>query len=378
MKIFVINAGSSSIKYQLFDMPATSPVCTGQVENIGGAGTASHHDAMEQILAELSHPERGCIGSADEIEVVGHRIVHGGEAFSAATIIDEPAREKIQSLFKLAPLHNPVNYLCLTLAEEKFPAARHIAIFDTAFHTTLPPEAYRYAIPVHLYKDEKIRVYGFHGTSHKYVSEAASKYLGSVPERLISIHLGNGSSITAIRNGKSIDTSMGFGPLAGLIMGTRSGDIDGSVIFHLAEKVGKSIDEIRTLLNRDSGMKALGGSNDMRVLNQKAEGGDVEAQLALLMYAYRVKKYIGAYVAAMNGVEAIIFTAGIGENDALTRARICENMDYLGIIIDKERNLASGKELREIQHNTSKVKILVVPTNEELEIARQCYHLAQS
>ena len=378
MKIFVINAGSSSIKYQLFDMPAPEPLCTGQVENIGGAGTGSHHDAMEQILATLTHPKQGFIKSTDEIQVVGHRIVHGGEAFSSATVIDNAARDKISSLFKLAPLHNPVNYLCLTLAEEKFPAAKHIAIFDTAFHSTLPPKAYRYAIPAELYQHEKIRVYGFHGTSHKYVSEAAAAHLGAMPGRMITIHLGNGCSMTAIKDGRSVDTSMGFGPLAGLIMGTRSGDIDGSVIFHMADNLGKSVDEIRAVLNRDSGMKALAGTNDMRVVSRKAAEGDGAAQLATGMYVYRVKKYIGAYAAAMNGVDAVVFTAGVGENDAMIRARICEEMDFLGMQLDHEKNLTESKKLREIQHASSRVKILVVPTNEELEIARQCYQLSQS
>ncbi len=375
MKIFVINAGSSSIKYQLFEMPGAHPICSGQVENIGSSVTGTHQEAMEKILLLLTDSEHGFIRSVDEIDVVGHRIVHGGEAFTGATPITMAAKEKILSLFKLAPLHNPVNYICLELAAQKFPGAKQVAVFDTAFHLTLPEHAYRYAIPEKFYTTEGIRVYGFHGTSHQFVTNAAADFLGYLPERIITLHLGNGCSVTAVQQGLSIDTSMGFGPLAGLIMGTRSGDIDPSVIFHLADELGLHVDEIRNLLNKDSGMKALAGSNDMREVGQKYRDGDVPAILAIKMYVYRIKKYIGAYAAAMNGLDAVIFTAGVGENDALIRGLICDDMDFFGLKIDDEKNIGQQRSIREIQSEESRVKIMVIPTNEELAIAMQCYEM---
>ncbi|HTE23536.1 acetate/propionate family kinase [Flavitalea sp.] len=393
-KIFVINAGSSSIKYQLFNMPDPDPVCIGQVEKIGGkaeirytvkgspavrinrsCNISDHREAMEQILALLTDDKSGVIESSADIEIVGHRIVHGGEEFLDATVINEAAKAKIRSLFSLAPLHNPVNYTCLEIAEQFFDKAKHVAIFDTAFHQTMPEKAYRYAIPEDFYREEHIRVYGFHGTSHKYICKKAAEFLGELPQKLISIHLGNGCSITAVRDGRSVDTSMGFGPLAGLVMGTRSGDIDPSVIFHLADKSGMNIDEIRDLLNKNAGLLGLAGSNDMRIIREKINAGDKKAALVVMMYVYRVKKYMGAYAAAMNGVDAILFTAGVGENDIEIRRLICEDMEFLGVRLDEKSNAAVSSEIRTIQQPHSKVKIIVVPTNEELEIALQCYDL---
>lgn len=393
MKILVINAGSSSIKYQLFNMPEPVPVCTGQVEKIGGDAelkqvvikTASeirktipvkdHNGAMKVIIDLLTDKQAGVIQSADEISVVGHRIVHGGEDFSDATIITAAVKERIRSLFTLAPLHNPVNYTCLTLAEEYFHSAKQVAVFDTAFHQTLPDYAYRFAIPASWYHDEQIRVYGFHGTSHQYICDRTREYLGTLPAKLITIHLGNGCSMAAVKDGQSIDTSMGFGPLSGLIMGTRSGDIDASVIFYLAEKSGMSIREISDLLNKKSGMIGMTGSNDMRDLRKKVEAGDAEAILAEKMYVYRIRKYIGAYAATLNGLDAILFTAGVGENDAVIRRLVCSDMDYLGIGIDNAKNNSSSGTIREIQSDNARVRVMIVPTNEELEIARQSYEL---
>jgi acetate kinase len=392
-KIFVINAGSSSIKYQLFNMPDPNPVCIGQVEKIGGEAEirhtlnvspavninksiiiSDHRQAMEEILALLMDDENGVIESSADIEVVGHRIVHGGEDFLEATIINEAAKTTIRSLFSLAPLHNPVNYACLEVAEQFFDKAKQVAIFDTAFHQTMPAHAYRYAIPEKFYREDFIRVYGFHGTSHKYICKKAADFLGELPSKIISIHLGNGCSIAAVKDGHSIDTSMGFGPLAGLVMGTRSGDIDPSVIFHLADQ-GMSIDEIRELLNKNAGLAGLTGSNDMRDIRKKIQDGDKNAALIVSIYVYRVKKYIGAYVAAMNGLDVILFTAGVGENDIEIRRQICSEMDFLGLRLDEKANAAASSGVRTIQQPQSRVKILVVPTNEELEIALQCYHL---
>lgn len=396
-KIFVINAGSSSIKYQLFNMPDPNPVCVGLVEKIGasaevkhnitrspGAGIkksiviTDHRGAMEEILALLTDQEIGVIASSAEIEVVGHRIVHGGEEFVDATVVNAAAKEKIRSLFTLAPLHNPVNYTCLELAEQYFPAAKHVAIFDTAFHQTIPPTAYRYAIPEELYREHHIRVYGFHGTSHGYVAAKAAEFLGNMPGRLISVHLGNGCSITAIRDGRSVDTSMGFGPLAGLVMGTRSGDIDPSVIFHMADELQMEIGTIRDMLNKNAGLMGLAATNDMREVRRKINEGDKQAALAVDMYVYRIKKFIGAYAAVLNGVDAIIFTAGVGENDVDIRKLVCTGMEYLGVHIDEALNSARSGETRAIEKAGSPVRILVVPTNEELEIAEQCYKLTLS
>ncbi|WP_426672173.1 acetate/propionate family kinase [Mucilaginibacter sp. McL0603] len=394
MNVFIINSGSSSIKYQLFRMPSSMPVCSGLVDRIGlPDSTISHktfkdgqehtvnrtieikdyESGLKEVNALLTDDAIGVIKNPDEIELVGHRIVHGGEEFTKPTIITADVKEKLKQTFQLAPLHNPSGYKGIEVAEKIFNKATQVAVFDTAFHQTLPPEAYRYAIPDNYYKDYNIRVYGFHGTSHKYVTHQAEKYLKKPDSKLISIHLGNGCSICAVKNGKSIDTSMGFGPLCGLIMGTRSGDIDATVIFYLVNQLGYNIDQVSNLLNKQSGMLGLTGFSDMRDIRKVINEGNKAAKLSYDMYAYRIKKYLGAYVAVLNGIDAIIFTAGVGENDALLRKLVCNELEYLGIHLDDDKNQNRSKDLREINQPNSPVKILVIPTNEELEIANQCF-----
>ena len=396
MNIFVINSGSSSIKYQLFKMPHEKPVCSGLVERIGlGNSTithkifvgqdeklikrtielADHEEGLKEVGHLLTDAEIGVIKNPDEIETVGHRVVHGGESFAATTIINKTVKEEIQKLFPLAPLHNPANYLGIEVAEKIFTKAKQVAVFDTAFHQTLSEKAFRYAIPKSFYTDLHIRAYGFHGTSHKYVSEKAMEYLNKQDAKLITIHLGNGCSMAAVKNGRSVDTSMGFAPLNGLIMGTRSGDIDPSIIFHLINQLAYDPEQVNTLLNKRSGMLGLTGFSDMRDIGKAVQEGNKDAELALEMYAYRVKKYVGSYAAVLNGLDAIVFTAGVGENDVHTRRKICGEMEFLGINLDDEKNRNQSTKAREINNVDSPVKILVVPTNEELEIAKQCYML---
>lgn len=398
MNILVINSGSSSLKYQLFKMPEKSPVSSGLVERIGIEGSfikhmvfkggekfvtekygfiSDHGEGLKQVLALLIEGNLAVMTTPDDISAVGHRVVHGGENFSGPTLITKEVKEQIKKLFSLAPLHNPVNLKCIEVAEETFTKASQVAIFDTAFHQSIPQQAFRYAIPECYYKEEGIRVYGFHGTSHKYVSEQAIKWLDKQESKLISIHLGNGCSITAIKDGKSIDTSMGFGPLSGLMMGTRSGDIDPSVIFHLIEHAGYSLNQLSTLFNKSSGLLGVGGSSDMRDIRKLAASGNEEAILALELYAYRIKKYIGAYAAILNGIDAVIFTAGVGENDQDMREAVCKELNFLGIEMNLESNRQYAGGIREINADSSKVKILVIPTNEEYEIASQCYRLLQ-
>jgi len=398
MNILVINSGSSSIKYQLFRMPSNLPVCSGLVERIGIEGSfikhsvfpdgaklsiekdafiSNHGEGLKQVLALLTEGEHAVISSPEDIAAVGHRVVHGGEHFSGATLITEGVKQQIKKLFSLAPLHNPVNYKCIEFAEQTFPQAKQIAVFDTAFHQSIPEKAFRFAIPEWYYKENGIRVYGFHGTSHKYVSEKAINWFNKTKSKIISIHLGNGCSITAINDGKSIDTSMGFGPLSGLMMGTRSGDIDPSVIFHLMEHAGYSLEQLSTLLNKQSGLLGVGGSSDMRDVNKLAVEGDEAAKLALSVYAYRIKKFIGAYAAVLNGIDLIIFTAGVGENDSEMRAAVCKQLDYLGIELDLGKNRNYKGELTDVSTDSSPVKILIIPTNEEFEIANQSFNLLQ-
>lgn len=397
MNILVINSGSSSLKYQLFKMPEKAPVCSGLAERIGIEGSfikhtvynkgekqsiespgfvADHGEALKQVLALLTEGDYAVIATPDDIAAVGHRVVHGGEHFSGPTIITEEVKYQIKKLFSLAPLHNPVNYKCIEVAEQTFVNAKQIAVFDTAFHQTIPEQAYRYAIPESYYKEDGIRVYGFHGTSHKYVSEQAVNWLGQKESKIISVHLGNGCSITAIKNGQSVDTSMGFGPLSGLMMGTRSGDIDPSVIFHLMEHSGYTLSQLSTLVNKQSGLLGVGGSSDMRDIRKMVNEGKKAAVLAIKLYAYRIKKFIGAYAAVLNGIDAIVFTAGVGENDSQMREAVCSELEYLGIELDQELNATYKGELKEISAVTANVKILVIPTNEEYEIAHQCFGLA--
>ena len=396
MNVFVVNSGSSSIKYQLFYMPAEEPVCSGLVERIGLENAVITHKVypgdqeeaiqrtldipdhavgLQEVGRLLTDPAAGVIRNPSDIDVVGHRVVHGGESFAATTLLTEAVKAEIKKLFPLAPLHNPPNYLGIEVAGKIFPQARQVAVFDTAFHQTMPEKAFRYAIPEDFYKNLGIRAYGFHGTSHKYVSEQAAHYLGKSDAKLITIHLGNGCSMAAVDRGRCIDTSMGMGPLGGLIMGTRSGDIDPAVLFYLINQLGYDPEQVNTLLNKRSGMLSLTGFSDMRDITRAIEQGDAQAALAYDMYAYRIRKYIGAYAAALNGLDAIVFTAGVGENDAKTRELVCREMNFLGIRLDEERNGTRSKELREINSSDAPVKVLVIPTNEELEIAKQCHEL---
>jgi acetate kinase len=392
MKVLIINSGSSSIKYQLFNMPQEEVICSGLVERIGLANPEIHYKSnansidkiceipnhevgLEKIVKFLLDEEIGVLKSTSEIVAVGHRVVHGGASFSNTVVIDEKVKDKIKELFPLAPLHNPANYEGIVVAEAMFPQAKQIAVFDTAFHQTMPIKAYKYAIPNKLLNVNKIRRYGFHGTSHKFVTGKAIEHLGNNSGKIITIHLGNGCSITAVKDGKSIDTSLGFGPNEGLIMGSRSGDVDQAIIFHLVNNLGYGIDEVNNMLLRDSGMTGLTGYSDLRDIEKLAEQGNEDCKLALDMNAYRIKQYIGKYVAILNGLDAIIFTAGVGENSILIRKMVCDDMDFFGIKIDEEKNNVKARKLTEIHNESSKVKILVIPTNEELEIAKQTYHL---
>ena len=396
MNIFVINSGSSSIKYQLFKMPVEKPVCSGLIERIGLENAlikhktcigneektiertldiADHEAGLHEVLKLLIDEELGVIKNPDEIYAVGHRVVHGGETFAATTFVTREVKDEIKKLFALAPLHNPANYMGIDVAEKIFTEARQIAVFDTAFHQTMAEKAFRYAIPKSYYTDLRIRAYGFHGTSHKYVSEKATNYLGKPDAKIITIHLGNGCSMAAIKNGISVDTSMGFGPLGGLVMGTRSGDIDPSIIFHLINQLGYDPEQINSLLNKRSGMLGMTGFSDMRDVEKAISKGDADAELACELYAYRIQKYIGLFAAVLNGIDAIVFTAGVGENDVNIRRRICQNLSFFGIELDEHKNNLRSSEIREINANDGKVKILIIPTNEELEIARQCFNL---
>jgi len=398
MNIFVVNSGSSSIKYQFFKMPDEKPICTGLVERIGLEDSMithklflkgeekmiqrrldipDHESGLKQVAEILTDSEIGVIHNPQEIDAVGHRVVHGGETFASTTIITPEVKSEIKKLFSLAPLHNPANYLGIDVAEKIFTKAKQVAVFDTAFHQTIPEEAYRYAIPHSFYKELGIRVYGFHGTSHKYVSEKASEYLQNPLAKLVTIHLGNGCSMTAVNAGKSIDTSMGFGPLNGLVMGTRSGDVDPFIIFHLVNQLGYSLDQVNNILNKQSGMLGLTGFSDMRDVTRAIAEGNEDAELAYTIYAYRIKKYIGMYAAVLNGLDAIVFTGGVGENDINIRRMACNNMDFLGIQIDEERNKIRSNDIREINSENAAVKVLIVPTNEELEIVKQCFELLQ-
>lgn len=396
MKIVIINSGSSSIKYQLIDMPASEVICNGMIDRIGLENSnfsyvtnsikieeilpiSNHKIGLEKIAKLLMDEKVGVIKSTKEIEAVGHRVVHGGSTFSNTVIINEEVKTKIKQLIDLAPLHNPANLEGINVVEEIFNGAVQVAVFDTAFHQTIPIVAHKYAIPNHLLIENKIRVYGFHGTSHKYVSEKAIHYLESnytiLNPKIITIHLGNGCSMTAIKDGKSIDHTLGFGPMNGLIMGTRSGDIDQSVIFYLINSLGYSIDDVNEMLQKQSGMLGLTGFSDLRDIESQAEKGNKDCQLALLMNAYRIKKYIGSYTAALGGLDAIIFTAGIGENSPFIRKLVCTDMEYFGLELDSAKNEMRSKEIREINLPQSKAKILVIPTNEESEIANQVYEL---
>ncbi|WP_438711832.1 acetate/propionate family kinase [Aquimarina muelleri] len=394
MQILILNSGSSSIKFQLFTMPEAKVICSGLVERIGLKQSNitytsknkslekeekinTHKDGLHLIASLLMDPEVGVIQSALEIQAVGHRVVHGGSTFAQTVEITEEVKQKIEKLSALAPLHNPANLEGIIVAEEIFTKAKQIAVFDTAFHQTIPVEAYKYAIPNMFLEENNIRVYGFHGTSHKYVSEKAIDFLAKEYSKVITIHLGNGCSMTAVKDGKSVDHTLGFAPMNGLIMGTRCGDIDPAVIFYMVNSLGYSLSEVNTLLQKESGMLGLTGYSDLRDIESEAVKGNTDCQLALQMNAYRIQKYIGAYAAVMNGLDAIVFTAGIGENSNVIRNLVCKDLDYFGIELDTDKNDIRSKDIRDISKPTSRVKILVIPTNEELEIAKQSFELLQ-
>ena len=396
MNILVINSGSSSIKYQLFHGDAMDVLASGVVERIGESSSRVKHTAMRgsesnrrtlenfsipnhqqglsHMIELLLDPEIGVIASPDEIDAIGHRVVHGGEQFSQSMVINDAVIAAIEALIPLAPLHNPANLTGITVAQELFPSAIQVGVFDTAFHQTMPAEAFRYAVPNSLYEEHGVRVYGFHGTSHLYVTKQAASYLGKAlaDTNLITAHLGNGCSITAVKNGRSIDTSMGFSPLSGLIMGTRSGDLDPALPYFLGTALNMSFAEIDKMLNKQSGMVGLTGQNDLRDIEDRQMKGDEEAQLALDMYAYRIKKYIGAYLAALGHIDALVFTAGVGEKSDIIRGFVCQGLENLGIRLDITKNKQGKTDaITEIQAVDSPIKILIIPTNEELEIAQQ-------
>lgn len=389
MKILVINCGSSSIKYQLINSEEQECLCKGLVERIGAVTSIikqefkgekpvkktmvieNHASALKTIMELLIDADNDYLQSLDEIEAVGHRVVHGGETFKDSVLIDADVEEAIQQAFDIAPLHNPPNLDGIRAAKKHLPDVPHVAVFDTAFHHSIPKHAFLYGIPNRLYRRYKIRKYGFHGTSHYYVSRQYHKLSGKSKEgsKMITCHLGNGCSITAIKDGKSYDTSMGFSPLEGLVMGTRSGDIDPSILFYLIEKEELSLANVHALLNKHSGLLGLSGyAADMRDLLEEAESGDRRCNEAIDVFCYRVRKYIGSYIAAMNGVDAIIFTGGIGENAAPIRSKVLEDMGYMGIEVDKKKNMNLERGTL-ISADTSKVEVHVIPTNEELVIA---------
>jgi len=366
-QIFVVNSGSSSIKYQLVDLDTETAVLSGLLERVGepGSGIPDHEAGMRQVLATL--------GTDHEIAAVGHRVVHGGSLFTSATLITDEVVHQIEELNELAPLHNPPNLLGIRAARAALPDVPHVAVFDTAFHHTLPEPAFTYAIEAELAKKHGIRRYGFHGTSHKYVSEQAALFLGQPLDELktIVLHLGNGASVCAVDGGVSVETSMGMTPLEGLVMGTRSGDIDPAALIHLHRVAGLDFDQLDDLLNRHSGLLGMTGTGDMRDVHDAAVAGDAAAELALAVYAHRIRGYIGNYAAQLGGLDALVFTAGVGENGVHLRARVLAGLEFLGISIDPARNASSSKQARYVSPAGSPVAVLVIPTNEELEIARQ-------
>ena len=396
MKVLVINSGSSSLKYQLIDMETEGVVAKGNCERIGIDGSKlihkakgketvvekdmpDHNVAVELVLKALTDAEIGVISSMKEIDAVGHRVVASGEAFKKPTLVTDESMVLMEEIKDLAPLHNPAAIVGVKACRAAMPETPMALVFDTGFHFTMPEHAYMYAIDYKHYEKYKIRRYGAHGTSHKFVSQEAAKYLGKKPEELkiVTCHLGNGSSITAVDGGKCVDTSMGFTPLAGVPMGTRSGDIDFAAAEYLAKKEGMDVSETLNYLNKKCGMAGISGvSSDFRDLTAAADQGNARAQLALDMFSYACKKYVGAYAAAMNGVDCIVFTAGVVENTAIVREKICENMHYLGLAIDPEKNWQKNNgAIRDISAEDSKVKVLIIPTNEELVIARETVEL---
>jgi acetate kinase len=393
MKIAVVNCGSSSIKYEVFGADDFLIIAAGLIEKIGSTdghlrqrrlkedGTyeeqtfskplADHHEGFE-FMAQVNREHR-IIHDESELLGIGHRVVHGGEVFREPTVINDEVVAAIRRLIPLAPLHNPSNLLGIEAAARRFPDVPQVAVFDTAFHHTLPSHAFHYALPYAWYADHHVRKYGFHGTSHVYVSREAARYLGKEPEavNLITLHLGNGASAAAISRGKSIDTSMGMTPLEGLVMGTRSGDMDPAIHFYLMKHAGMSADELEKSLNSQSGLKGICDLNDMREILDQVEKGEERATLAVEMFCYRIRKYIGAYVAVLGSVDAVVFTGGIGENSVPVRSKVLSGLEHMGIIVDEEKNAAVSGKVSEIQADGSPVRVLVVKTDEEQEIARQ-------
>ncbi len=397
MKVLVINCGSSSLKYQLIDSDTEEALAVGLCERIGIDGRLNHtpagkekvviekdmpnHEvAVQMVLDELTDADYGVIKDLSEIDAVGHRVVHGGEKFTSSVVIDEEVIAGVEECNPLAPLHNPANLIGVRACQNLMPGVPNVAVFDTAFHQTMQPEAYMYGLPYEYYEKFKVRRYGFHGTSHSFVSKRAIEYFGLDPEnsKVIVCHLGNGASVSAVKNGKVVDTSMGMTPMEGLVMGTRCGDIDPTIVEFLAHKLDITLEDVMTILNKKSGVYGLSGgiSSDFRDLDKATNEGNEKAALAVKVFSYRTAKYIGAYVVAMDGVDAIVFTAGLGENDAVVRQQIVDHFGYLGITLDQEANKSRGKECT-ISTPDSKVKVAVIPTNEELAIARETVALVK-
>ncbi|KOR88823.1 acetate/propionate family kinase [Paenibacillus solani] len=399
MNILVINAGSSSLKYQLYNMNDESVLAKGLVERIGMDSSIlthkptgkqdvtevseilEHTTAIRKVLGMLTNEEHGVIPSIASIQAVGHRVVHGGESFKESALVDSDAKAEIRRLFDLAPLHNPASMMGINAAEANMPGVPQVVVFDTAFHQTMPEKAYLYAIPRVLYSKYKVRRYGAHGTSHEYVSQAAANFLNRRIEdlKIITCHIGNGASLTAVKGGQSVDTSMGMTPLEGLMMGTRSGDLDPAIVPFVMNKEELTVNEVNSMLNKHSGLLAISGiSSDMREITEGMEKGEPNSTLAFDMYEYRLRKYIGSYAAVMNGVDVIVFTAGVGENSIVLRQRVLEQLTYLGVELDEELNSIRSGEPRRISAANSKVEVLVIPTNEELVIARDTNRIVQA
>ena len=399
MKVMVLNAGSSSIKYKLYRTDTWRSVASGTLTRIGepmgelkcrwvgedgeeqGRSEAlpipNHRVGLDRVVKGLTR--NGVLADASELAAIGHRVVHGGEHFRSATLVDDAVVAVIRGLVPLAPLHNPAALDGIEVARDLFPSLPQVAVFDNAFHQTMPPESYRYAIPESLYREHRVRRYGFHGTSHFYVAKRAAAMLGKplAECNLITLHLGNGASATAVRAGESVDTSMGLTPLEGLVMGTRCGDIDPAIHFYLCRNAGMDTNTLDVLFNRQSGLLGLCGVNDMREIHRLAGEGDAKAELAVRVFCHRLKKYLGAYYAELGRVDAVVFTGGIGENDAEVRGRTCADLEGLGIRLDADANAAPGNTERAVSCANSPVKVLVIPTNEELEIAQQAYAAVQ-
>lgn len=407
MKVLVLNSGSSSVKYQFLEMDGEQVLASGIVERIGNDDAAHTHRiapgaapgrpegakiqeivpvldhiaAIRRVLAALTHPEYGVIQDLREVAAVGHRVVHGGEQFTDSVLVTEEVKEALRSLFDLAPLHNPPNLQGILAAESLLPGVPQVAVFDTAFHSTMPRVAYLYALPYAMYKRHRVRRYGFHGTSHRYVSQRLGELIGNPGlqgMKVITCHLGNGASVCAIRDGKSVDTSMGFTPLEGLIMGTRSGDVDPGALPYIMAREELTISELMSMLNKHSGLRGISGiSGDMRQIEEEMLKGDSRAREAFEMFEYRLRKYIGAYAAVLEGLDALVFTGGIGENSVLVRERVCRHLTFLGVELDEEAN-RQGKGERRISTDRSRVQVWVIPTNEELVIARDTVAIVRS